>query len=165
MQKNDSTRKAARKTVRKTAKSNLDKDVGVRIRSLRKTLGLSVDRLAEILDITSSHVRLIEYGQRGVTLSLCQKLCDTFNLTADYVIYGEASQKAGTKAVKKDHTELSKLAADSLDESERKCFAELIREYTFTRNSPVDAELLTDAMRNQLKTYFKLKTAIRDSEQ
>jgi len=160
---NDSTKRVARRTVRKAAKSNLDKDVGVRVRNLRKTLGLSVDRLAEILDITPSHVRLIEYGQRGVTLSLCQKMCDTFNLTADFVIYGEARQEK-KNAVKSDHSEIAKLAANSLNEKERKCFVDLIREYTFTRNSPVDADLLTEAMRGQLKNYFTLKTAIKKSE-
>ncbi|MCL2215820.1 MAG: helix-turn-helix transcriptional regulator [Defluviitaleaceae bacterium] len=164
MQKNiQQQSKVDRRTVRKTNKSNLDKDVGARVRRLRKTLGFSVDRLAEILDITPSHVRLIEYGQRGVTLALCQKLCDTFNLTADYVIYGDA--RADENAVKGDYSGIAELAAASLTEDERACFAAIMKEYTLSRRTPHDAELLKEAMRAQLRSFFALKVAIQKADE
>jgi len=153
--------KVARRSERRTAKSTLDKDVGARVRKLRKTLGYTVDRFAATLDITPSHVRLIEYGQRGVTLALCQKLCDTFNLTADYVIYGESRDNENT--IKTDSNTLTELAAEALSEEESDFFAKVIKEYTISRSTPKDAELLQDAMRAQIRSYFALKVDMQKS--
>ncbi|MCL2839311.1 MAG: helix-turn-helix transcriptional regulator [Defluviitaleaceae bacterium] len=155
---NEVRAKLARRSVRKANKSNLDKEVGVRIRTLRREMDISVDRLSEILDITPSHVRLIEYGQRGVTLSLCQKLCDTFNLTSDYLIYGDARKVE--IPVTGDFNTISDIAANSLNQEERDFFAEVMKEYTHSRSSATDAKLLKDALHAQLKSFFELKASI-----
>jgi len=153
--------KVAKRYARKEAKSTLDKDVGFRVRRLRKTMGLSVDRLSEALGITPSHVRLIEYGQRGVTLTLCQKLCEIFNLTADYIIYGDDYEE--NAANEKDSEELISLATKTLSKEEVQYFAEIIKEYSISRRTPGDAKLLQEALRMQLRNFFALKASVKNS--
>ena len=58
----------------KKAKDVLDKIIGQNIRIEREVRNLSRDELAEILDLTTSHIGLIERGERGATGVTLMKL-------------------------------------------------------------------------------------------
>ena len=58
----------------KTSKNYLDRIVGENIRQERHQRDLSREELAEILDLTASHMGLIERGERGATNVTLMKL-------------------------------------------------------------------------------------------
>jgi len=67
-------------------------DIGVRIRKLRISYGITVERLSEMLDISQSYLGLIERGQRCLALLKLIKVCEVFHVTLDYLIFGQNEQ-------------------------------------------------------------------------
>ena len=66
-------------------KMRLDKTVGANIRRERDLRKLTRDELAELIDLTVSHLGLIERGERGATPVVLNKLCSVLGVTADYL--------------------------------------------------------------------------------
>ena len=64
-------------------KDRLDKTIGENIRNERKARSMSRDELAEALDLTVSHMGLIERGERGATALTLEKLSLTFDISID----------------------------------------------------------------------------------
>ena len=64
------------------------KDIGQRIKELRNSFGYTQDELAEMVDLTTNHIRSIEAGRRGVTAEMLIKLKRIFNVSADYLLTG-----------------------------------------------------------------------------
>jgi len=64
-------------------KVRLDKIVGRNIRREREFRKITRDELAEILDITSSHLGLIERGERGATPVTLEKVIKALNVSLD----------------------------------------------------------------------------------
>ncbi|MCD8214974.1 MAG: helix-turn-helix transcriptional regulator [Clostridiales bacterium] len=60
--------------------------VGANIRYERKLRNLTIDELAEIVDITPSHLGLIERGQKGITIQNLCKLADFFSISIDTML-------------------------------------------------------------------------------
>ncbi|MCD7905426.1 MAG: helix-turn-helix transcriptional regulator [Clostridiales bacterium] len=60
--------------------------VGANIRYERKLRNLTIDELAEIVDITLSHLGLIERGQKGITIKNLCKLADFFSISIDTML-------------------------------------------------------------------------------
>lgn len=57
--------------------------IGENIRKERISRNISIDELAEMLELTPGFVGLIERGQRGTTPSTLLKLADIFSTTID----------------------------------------------------------------------------------
>lgn len=104
---------------------NINKSIGIRISQLRKNHGITQEKLAEEIDITTKHMSSVERGASSLSL---EKLITTgkyLNCTMDYLILGE---------VKKDGTDLlpasilSILSSD--DEREKELLLEYINLYT-----------------------------------
>lgn len=66
------------------------KEIGHRIKELRKSFGYTQDELAELVDLTTNHIRSIEAGRRGITAEMLTKLKKIFNVSADYLLTGSA---------------------------------------------------------------------------
>jgi len=64
-------------------KRRLDRTVGLNIRRERELRKISRDELAEILDLTVSHLGLIERGERGATSVTLEKLVKVFGVSID----------------------------------------------------------------------------------
>ena len=64
----------------------LDKVVGDNIRRERGVRKLSREELAELIDLTVSHLGLIERGERGATPVVLKKLCEVLNVKVDYLL-------------------------------------------------------------------------------
>ena len=79
-----------RKKVKK-AKDALDKIIGQNIRAEREVRNLSRDELAEILDLTTSHMGLIERGERGATGVTLMKLSRALDKPIDDFFYESPS--------------------------------------------------------------------------
>jgi len=61
--------------------------IGENIRSERVARNISIDELAEMLELTSGFVGLIERGQRGTTPCTLLKIADIFSLPIDKFFY------------------------------------------------------------------------------
>ena len=73
----------AKSTHSKQEKVNLDEVIGRNIRSERQARNLSRDELAEMLELTTSHMGLIERGERGATAVTLAKLTKVLQLPID----------------------------------------------------------------------------------
>lgn len=70
----------------------IDKDfnliIGLRIRKLRESLGLSREAFSEKCDLSSSFLAAVENGTKGITAKTIYKICNATNTSADYIING-----------------------------------------------------------------------------
>lgn len=53
---------------------------GQRVREVRKTKGISQEKLAELAGIDRSYMGNIERGEKNVTLKKVYEICDTLNV-------------------------------------------------------------------------------------
>jgi len=84
---------------RRLEKDRLDEIIGKNIRLERESRRLSRDELAEMMDLTSSHMGLIERGERGATAVTLSKLSKAFDIPIDNLF---ASTKPGGLSVKEE---------------------------------------------------------------
>ena len=56
-------------------------DVGNRIRELRKTLGISQEKLAEIAGIDRTYLASVENGKRNISIVNLEKIIVALNVT------------------------------------------------------------------------------------
>jgi len=68
---------------RRQEKDRLDVIIGKNIRLEREARKLSRDELSEMMELTSSHMGLIERGERGATAVTLSKLSIAFNIPVD----------------------------------------------------------------------------------
>lgn len=66
--------------------------LGQRVRKARLNAGLKQSELAEMIDMSTKHLSLIECGGTGISIpSLC-KLCAVLDISSDTIIYDEAQR-------------------------------------------------------------------------
>lgn len=64
------------------------KDIGQRIRVLRKEKRLSQLELANRLNINMDHLSRIENGNKGMSLDLLTEFSKYFSVSTDYILFG-----------------------------------------------------------------------------
>jgi len=74
-------------------KDRLDRTIGQNIRAEREMRKMSREELAETLDLTVSHMGLIERGERGATAVTLEKLAHVFDIKID-TLFHEAEKKS-----------------------------------------------------------------------
>ena len=102
------------------SKAGLDKIIGKNIRFERLTRDMTLNELSESLDITPSHLRLMEAGNRGTTSINLLKFSKFFGIPTDqFFIPPNTGKKAGdepstpTNATRKKIQALVAVADDS----------------------------------------------------
>lgn len=75
----------------------LRKEMGKRVRQLRRAFGITIDELSEQIHITPSYLGLIERGARGITVERLIDFSQFFNCTADYLLLGKEETSANVK--------------------------------------------------------------------
>lgn len=65
------------------------KEIGSRIRIQREKLGLSRERFAEIIGLSTYYIGQIERGDRNMSLDTLYKISQSLNISMDYIIKGE----------------------------------------------------------------------------
>ena len=63
--------------------------LGERVRRYRKELGMSQDDLAELADISVTHMSHIETGNTKLSLTVLVKLANALCVSTDLLIFGE----------------------------------------------------------------------------
>lgn len=72
-------------------KSNLTdkREVAERLRKIREGAGYTQERFAEVLDISLSAYKKIEGADNQITLDGLRRINKKFNVSADYLLFGE----------------------------------------------------------------------------
>ena len=84
---------------RRVEKERLDEVIGKNIRLEREMRKLTRDELAEMMELTTSHMGLIERGERGATAVTLSKISKAFDIPVDYLF---ANPKEGGLTVRED---------------------------------------------------------------
>ena len=65
------------------------KEIGHRIAKIRLENGLTQEKLARTLNISTEHLGRIETGKRSVSIELLADLSFYFNVSTDYILFGK----------------------------------------------------------------------------
>lgn len=66
------------------------REIGNRIRAEREYLGLTREKFAEIVDLSSFYIGQIERGDRTMSLDTLLKIADSLKLSIDYIVRGKS---------------------------------------------------------------------------
>ena len=70
--------------------------IGKRIARLRKDAGLTQAELSSKIEINEKNLSSIERGKNGIAMNTLIALCKTLNVSADYILFGEATTSINT---------------------------------------------------------------------
>lgn len=73
------------------------KAIGQRIKRERKLNGLTQEKLAEMLEISTEHLSRIETGSYRPSLLLIEKISDIFNIDESELMFGSSGDKRASK--------------------------------------------------------------------
>ena len=75
------------------------KRIGRNIREVRHMRGLTQDKLAEKIEMSSNHISHVEIGTSPVSLPTLLKICEALGVTADRILYDTLTQSTPEIAV------------------------------------------------------------------
>ena len=88
-------------------------EISARLKTLRKENKLTIERLAEMVGVSTSFIGLIEKGESGISIENLYKLSQVFNCTLDYLVTGKRGEEAPGP-----HTKFAKLNSALYDYNE-----------------------------------------------
>ncbi|MDA0882832.1 MAG: helix-turn-helix domain-containing protein [Bacteroidetes bacterium] len=102
--------------------------VGKQIQLLRKEKGMNQGQLAEAIGV--SLTQLQRYENKGVQppADILRKLADTFNTSIDFLVYGDAEQKA-RQAIKDNELLAQFKAVEEMDTKDKSTIKDIIDAY------------------------------------
>ncbi|MBP0066099.1 helix-turn-helix transcriptional regulator [Anaerobutyricum hallii] len=113
---------------------------GERIKEVRKTLGLTLDKFGEKLGVKKAALSAIENGKRNLTEQMTISICREYKVNYDYLTYGD-----GEMFEDLPETILDELCIEyDLDDDDRDIL-------NFYLGLPADAR---DAIKKQIKKIF-----------
>lgn len=62
---------------------------GTRIKEIRNTLGMTLEKFGEKLGVTKTAISNIEKGNRNLTEQMAKAICREYNVNYDFLMYGE----------------------------------------------------------------------------
>lgn len=74
------------------AKKDINIRIGANIQATRECVGYTQEELSEVIGITPNHLSAIERGASGASLETIEKLCYTFGISADALLFGNREQ-------------------------------------------------------------------------
>lgn len=72
-------------------------EIGNRVRLLRERRGLTLEKLAEKLHCSYSHISQAERGARSYSIDLLIDMAEFFDVSLDYLILGKKASDSNTK--------------------------------------------------------------------
>lgn len=84
-------------------------EIGARIKAYRKSMGISQEKLAEMIDVSPHYIYEIERGTKTMSLETFVTLSEALNLSTDYILFGN----------KKDDTVSLSEQLSKMDEEQR----------------------------------------------
>lgn len=95
-----------------------------RIRELRKSLGLTLEKFGESLGVGKTAISKIENGDRNVTDQMQKSICREFNVSTDWLLYG-----TGEMFVTHTHDEEVAMYTQDILDSEDDEIAKIIQDF------------------------------------
>ena len=95
-----------------------NREIGLRLRSLREAQDLTRERLAEQAEISVQFLADIETGRKGMTVQTLRKLAMALHCSADAIVFGVQPERNGRQTL------LTLFA--TLDEKQRELTAEVL---------------------------------------
>ncbi len=86
-------------------------DIGQRIRSFRLSKNLTQAELAESLDVSTNYISEIENGKKGMSQDTLCRLCLTYHLSADFLLFGKCEEEVSRQSL---FESLSSIPADTI---------------------------------------------------
>ena len=74
-----------------------NKIIGINIKKYRKAAGLTQEKLAELLNISTVHMSHMECGHVSMSLEILLKLCDFLQITPNQLLYGVYSEPVSSE--------------------------------------------------------------------
>ena len=65
--------------------------IGERIKKSRKAVGLTQEKLADRIDVSSQYVSDLERGVVGTSVPTLVNICETLHVSCDYILMGRES--------------------------------------------------------------------------
>lgn len=73
-------------------KKPINIEVGQNVKQVRESVGLTQERLAELIGLGEKHVSSVERGAVGVSLPTLRQLCVRLSVPADMILFGAGSE-------------------------------------------------------------------------
>lgn len=86
--------------------------IGSRIRFAREKLGLSRESFAELVGLSAFYIGQIERDERNMSIDSLIKICDTLNISIDFILRGYVKYLENIYIMEK----LNNYSTDELDE-------------------------------------------------
>lgn len=71
------------------------KEIGSRVRAIRKERGIGQAELAQVLDVDETAISKIENGKRGLAAAELAQLCEHLQMSSDELLFGERDAPSG----------------------------------------------------------------------
>ena len=78
------------------------KAIGSRIKAERRKVGLTQERLSEIVNVTPHYIYEIERGMKAMSVETLMNLSEALELSVDYILYGIQRRNLGKIYVRLD---------------------------------------------------------------
>lgn len=65
------------------------KEIGLRIKTIRKEKHITAEKLAELVGVSVQTISNIENGRKGVSLQVFLKICKALEISSDYLLFGK----------------------------------------------------------------------------
>lgn len=72
-------------------KKALNVDIGKRIKEERNRVGLSREKLAELVDVSPRFIADVERGTVGISVSTLKAICEVLSISSDRLIWGDTT--------------------------------------------------------------------------
>lgn len=84
----------------------MENNMGERLKFLRKKYNFTQKDIADFLNLSQSQLAKVEANKRNLKLTSLLQLCDLFNVSEEYLVYGEGSYDENKIAFRKDNKDL-----------------------------------------------------------
>ena len=84
-------------------KKPINIEIGQRVKQCREDVGLTQEKLAELIDLGDKHISAIECGAAGVSLPVLRRLCKVLSVSADKILFGVEEEEPQDKRAAEVH--------------------------------------------------------------
>ena len=103
-----------RETKRRRQPKELNKQIGERCRKAREIAGYTQEQLAEQIGVSTQFLSDAERGVTGMSVNTIVKLCNTLNISADFLLLS-TEESSETESALSIYTRMKRLSPQELE--------------------------------------------------
>ena len=73
-------------------RKELNVDIGKRIKAVRIRIGMTREKLAELVDVTPRFIADVERGSVGISIATLKRICEVMNISSDSLLWDKTAQ-------------------------------------------------------------------------